>query len=148
MSNEPKSVLQTLYRKNHKDNSVSEPRQAKRKRDEMCQCARCGVEFLWSAEEQRHQVENEAPTTCAGCRMLTPTAGRERGVVKWYDPRKKYGFIVRQKETEIFTHRSQVEESGRLHEGDLVEFRAVQGDKGWMASEVRRLEVAVPEDSA
>lgn len=115
-----------------------------RRRDEMCICDNCGVSFLWTIEEQ-HQMaaeqagEVDAPPFCPACRRLAAPTGRERGVVKWYDGRKHYGFIVRQKEDEIFAHRSQLAERGRLHEGDLVEFTVTTGEKGLMATDVRVL---------
>ena len=131
---------------------TSETKRNKRHRDEMCVCDNCGVSFLWTIEEQ-HQMETEietemetemetkadAPEFCPACRRLATPSGRERGVVKWYDGRKHYGFIVRQKEDEIFTHRSQLAERGRLHEGDLVEFTVTTGEKGLMAADVRVL---------
>ncbi len=118
----------------------SDVRRSKRLRDDTLTCERCGVSFLWTIEEQRHaDSPPEAPVFCPGCRRLTPQEGRERGLVKWYDPRKKYGFVVRQKADEIFVHRSQLIEQTRLREGDLVEFSVTTGEKGVMASDVRVL---------
>jgi CspA family cold shock protein len=116
-------------------------RKEKRLRDETLICERCGVTFLWTVEEQhqRAQAQRGFPTYCPGCQILAPERGRERGVVKWYSPRKQYGFIVRQKATEIFIHRSQLGELHRLQEGDLVEFSVVDGEKGLMAADVRVL---------
>ena len=89
--------------------------------------------------ETEMETKADAPEFCPACRRLATPSGRERGVVKWYDGRKHYGFIVRQKEDEIFTHRSQLAERGRLHEGDLVEFTVTTGEKGLMAADVRVL---------
>lgn len=126
---------------------ADETKRSNRRRDEMCMCDNCGVSFLWTIEEQhqeeqhqeeQHQMQGsvDAPAFCPACRRLAAPVGRERGVVKWYDGRKHYGFIVRQKEDEIFTHRSQLAERGRLREGDLVEFAVTTGDKGLMAADV------------
>ena len=117
-------------------------RRERRWRDETLICERCGVTFLWTAEERRQldRSTERAPSHCPGCRTLMPAPGRERGVVKWYNPRKKYGFIVHQKAPEIFTHRSAFEDVGRLQEGDLVEFTVVEGKKGPMAASVRLLQ--------
>ena len=116
-------------------------RKERRLRDQSLLCERCGVNFLWTTEEQRqgNQVAGDAPHYCSGCHVLLPSQSRERGLVKWYDPRKKYGFIVRQKADEIFTHRSQLMVIGRLREGDLVEFSVVEGVKGLMAADVQVL---------
>lgn len=128
---------------------MSEGKLPKRYRDEMCQCGRCGVDFLWSAEEKRQQKdERDVPSYCPGCRMLMPDTGRERGTVKWYNARKNYGFIVRPKAADLFFHRSQFEDVKRLQEGDLVEFNVVEGEKGWMAAEIRLLEQAEMPESA
>ncbi|MBX2996862.1 MAG: cold shock domain-containing protein [Caldilineaceae bacterium] len=117
-------------------------RKQKRLRDETLICERCGVSFLWTVEEQ-HQGSNipsKPSAYCPGCQLLMPDATRERGIVKWYNPRKQYGFIVRQKAAEIFIHRSQLSEANRLQEGDLVEFSVVEGEKGLMAADVHLLQ--------
>ena len=67
---------------------TDEEYEAKRKplTDEMVRCERCGVSFLWTAEEQRQQAEDRTsqPDHCHGCHLLLPAKGRERGLVKWY----------------------------------------------------------------
>ena len=111
--------------------------------DAMLYCERCGVSFLWTAEEQRQQDElgKAKPVHCPGCRMLLAAPGRERGLVKWYNERKKYGFITRTAGSELFAHRSQFDGISRLHPGDLVEFAVEEGEKGPMAVAVRRLTI-------
>lgn len=113
--------------------------------DEMLCCERCGVSFLWTAEEQRRQTEHSRgrPDCCPGCRLLLPARGRERGLVKWYSTRKKYGFIARSSGPELFAHRSHFDGVGRLRPGDLVEFAVEAGDKGPMAVEVRLLQKSI-----
>ena len=109
--------------------------------DEMLFCERCAVSFLWTAEEQRQQAEQRSakPDRCPGCRMLLAASGRERGLVKWYNERKKYGFVTRTSGPEIFTHRSRFDGTGRVRPGDLVEFAVEEGEKGPMAVDVRLL---------
>ncbi len=111
--------------------------------DEMLRCERCGVSFLWTTEDQRQQAEESAgqPDHCPGCRLLLPARGRERGVVKWYNERKKYGFITRSAGSELFAHRSGFDGADRLHPGDLVEYAVEEGEKGPMAVAVRRLAI-------
>jgi cold shock protein len=120
-------------------------------RDKMVTCTRCGVVFLWPVEEQRQAVTlaqgEDAPAEpelCPGCRRLAPAPGRERGLVKWYSSRKRYGFIVRADASELFAHRTQLTGIGRLQEGDLVEFGVQEGDKGAMAIQVHLLERQQP----
>jgi CspA family cold shock protein len=118
---------------------TSEPLQ-----DQTRYCERCGISFLWPAEEQRAAgvVAAPAPDLCTGCRMLLPAAGRERGLVKWFNHRKRYGFIVRKEQPEIFVHGSDLSDlppNTKLQPGDLVEFSVGAGDRGPTAKEVRLL---------
>jgi len=58
----------------------------------------------------------------------------EEGYCKWYDPRRKFGFIRRKKKKDIFFHRSAFSEDiKRLYSGDKVRFQVIHGDKGLKA---------------
>ena len=48
----------------------------------------------------------------------------ERGTVKWFNPKKGYGFISRDEGTDLFVHFSAVQSTGfkTLNEGQAVEF--------------------------
>lgn len=114
--------------------------------DETLYCERCGISFLWTGEEQRESqaVENNAegeetgqkPTRCPGCRHLLPSPGYERGEVKWYNPRKRFGFIVRATQPDIFVHRSGIKGGVKLRTGDLVEFSVAETDEKLAARDV------------
>jgi len=68
-------------------------------------------------------------------------------IVKWFDPRKGYGFIVGPDGTDVFTHFSVINGEGFrvLKDGSSVHYDAVKTDKGWRATRVTRLEeVEVP----
>lgn len=104
--------------------------------DEIQYCARCGISFLWSQEEQKRAKESPSSLYCPGCRQLLPAAGKERGMVKWYDPRKQYGFIVRSGHPDIYVHRSALRSGRTLRPDDLVEFRVEQTDRGPAAVDV------------
>ncbi len=107
-----------------------------RTQDEICYCDHCGVAFLWTAEEQRVD-DRPAPLHCPACRRLLPPAGRERGMVKWYNVRKRFGFIVRREQPEIFVHGGDLVDGIHLHPGDLVEFAVAPGDRGPVAKAIR-----------
>ena len=64
------------------------------------------------------------------------------GVVKWFDPRKGYGFIVGPQGQDIFVHFSSIEGDGfrALKDGANVIYSATLSDKGWHASKVVRNE--------
>jgi CspA family cold shock protein len=67
------------------------------------------------------------------------------GVVKWFDPRKGFGFIVGPQEQDIFVHYSCIEGDGFrvLKDGAAVIYDAEQSDKGWKALRVRRADPSV-----
>lgn len=62
------------------------------------------------------------------------------GKVKWFNPRKGYGFISSADGTDIFVHYSNISSDGykTLGEGDLVSFDIVEGEKGIRAENVVR----------
>jgi len=113
-------------------------------KDETLFCERCGISFIWAAEEQSQskvdaQPSQPQPSRCTGCRHLMPTSGRERGQIVWYNPRKRYGFIVRRDHPSVFMHGSDIEGRVRVQPGDLVEFRMGETARGPCAHEIRLL---------
>ncbi|MBX3366809.1 MAG: cold shock domain-containing protein [Phycisphaeraceae bacterium] len=62
------------------------------------------------------------------------------GVVKWFDPRKGFGFIVGPLGQDIFAHFSVIVGEGfrALKDGSVVTYDAVQTDKGWKATRIER----------
>jgi CspA family cold shock protein len=66
---------------------------------------------------------------------------RERGLVKWFNDAKGFGFITREGESDVFVHHSAIHGDGfkSLEEGQRVEFEVMQGQKGLQAKDVRKL---------
>ncbi len=64
------------------------------------------------------------------------------GVVKWFDPRKGFGFIVGPEGQDIFVHYSVIDGDGYkvLKDGSKVTYDALKSDKGWKATKVTRIE--------
>lgn len=60
------------------------------------------------------------------------------GKVKWFNPRKGYGFIATADGRDIFVHYSSISSDGykTLAEGDPVTFDIVEGEKGLRAENV------------
>ena len=60
------------------------------------------------------------------------------GKVKWFNPRKGYGFIGTDDGRDVFVHYSSIAAEGfkTLDEGDVVLFEVVQGEKGLRATNV------------
>lgn len=60
------------------------------------------------------------------------------GAVKWFDPKKGYGFIVGPQGQDVFVHYSQIQGDGFRTLGDdqQVEYELIEGDKGFQAHNV------------
>jgi CspA family cold shock protein len=72
------------------------------------------------------------------------------GVVKWFDPRKGFGFVVGPEGQDIFVHFSVIEGDGFkvLRDGAQVNYDAANSDKGWKATRVRRAPTVTVVDRA
>ena len=64
------------------------------------------------------------------------------GTVKWFDPKKGFGFITGPEGQDIFVHYTQIEGDGFrvLADGTKVRYDATKGERGWHATRVVRLE--------
>ena len=60
----------------------------------------------------------------------------ENGKVKFYNKEKKYGFITGDNGTDYFFHASGISNEIYLKDGDRVEFKVVDGDRGAKAVEI------------
>jgi len=69
------------------------------------------------------------------------------GLVKWFDPRKGFGFIVGPEGQDIFVHFSVIDQAEgfkTLRDGEAVNYSATKGQKGWSATMVKSSRVAAP----
>lgn len=64
------------------------------------------------------------------------------GIVKWFDAKKGFGFIVGPDGQDIFVHYTQIEGEGFrvLKDGSRVQYSAEKSDKGWHATKAKRLD--------
>lgn len=71
----------------------------------------------------------------------TRIAQEETGTVKWFDSKKRYGFIERDSGGDIFVHANGMADpfARSLEDGERVRFVVGQGQKGPAAQEVHRL---------
>ncbi|HXU31186.1 MAG TPA: cold shock domain-containing protein [Thermoanaerobaculia bacterium] len=65
----------------------------------------------------------------------------EQGSVKWFNDAKGFGFITRDKGSDVFVHQTAIQAEGfrTLGEGDRVSFDVVDGPKGPQARNVVRI---------
>lgn len=64
-----------------------------------------------------------------------------RGIVKWFNDRKGYGFISQEEGDDVFVHFSSIEATGykTLSEGDNVDFEIEESDRGPEAKNVKKV---------
>jgi CspA family cold shock protein len=60
------------------------------------------------------------------------------GKVKWFDPKKGYGFIIGEQGQDVFVHYTSIIGEGfrALKDGEVVNYELVQGEKGFQARDV------------
>jgi len=66
---------------------------------------------------------------------------REKGIVKWFNAAKGFGFLARENGEDVFVHFSAIQANGyrSLDEGSEVEFEVKQGPKGLQAENVNKV---------
>lgn len=66
------------------------------------------------------------------------------GKVKWFDPKKGYGFIIGEAGQDVFVHYTSIAGDGfrALRDGETVGYELVEGDKGFQARDVVRAAAA------
>lgn len=61
---------------------------------------------------------------CVLCFLRTGTVSKRQGEVKWFNPRKQYGFIADREGQDVFLHRTQLlgDNDNTLLEGQAARF--------------------------
>ena len=62
-----------------------------------------------------------------------------KGIIKWFNNEKGYGFINGSADEDIFVHYTSIKQDGykTLSEGQVVEFNLIKTDKGLQATDVK-----------
>ena len=65
----------------------------------------------------------------------------EKGIVKWFNSTKGFGFITREEGDDVFVHYNAILGDGyrSLEDGDKVQFEIGEGPKGLQATQVSRI---------
>ena len=75
-------------------------------------CQRCGSGFIVTDTHRdlllRRQVRVIVPVLCPTCFVTHGPQPKRRGEVKWFNPGKRYGFIMDETGEEIFFHQEQL----------------------------------------
>jgi CspA family cold shock protein len=72
--------------------------------------------------------------------------GQHKGIVKWFNNVKGYGFLGHEGGKDVFVHFSSIQKDGykSLKGGDEVIFDIIEGEKGPQAGYVIRRPASVP----
>ena len=64
-----------------------------------------------------------------------------KGIIKWFNNEKGYGFINGSADEDIFVHYTSIKQDGykTLSEGQVVEFNLIKTDKGLQATDVKNV---------
>ncbi|MGI9048996.1 MAG: cold-shock protein [Rubrobacteraceae bacterium] len=103
------------------------------------------------ADDTRHEETPPVESSSESVSRTDGTAGeavvdnngaeREQGRVKWFDPEKGYGFLVRPGGEDLFVHHSEVQGNpAALEPGGDVEYEVGKNDRGPNARQVRLAE--------
>lgn len=66
---------------------------------------------------------------------------KSKGIVKWFNEEKGFGFIAQEEGPDVFVHCSEIQGDGfkTLVEGDRLEFIVTEGQKGKQATNVYKI---------
>ena len=109
-------------------------------------CLRCGRGFVLTRTYlhllERRGVRVVVPVLCPTCFLLAGPLPKHRGEVKWFNPRKRYGFIVTEAGDEVFFHQEQLLEDNDQapRQGQTVRFHLHYPARGPEALNVELVE--------
>lgn len=99
-------------------------------------CQRCGTGFILT-ETYRQLLERRGvrvlhPRQCPTCFVARGPLPKIQGFVKWFNPRKHYGFLVADDGREVFVHQRQLvgDDPAELRAGSQVRFHVHHPPKG------------------
>jgi cold shock CspA family protein len=103
---------------------------------ETATCQRCGSGFVLTTNFldliQRRGGKVIVPLLCPTCFLKTGPLPKQQGKIKWFNPRKRYGFIVTEEGEDAFFHQRQLlaDNNVQPREGQVVRFHLHYPVKG------------------
>ena len=99
-------------------------------------CQRCGRGHVVTSSYLdylvQHKAKENTPMLCMTCFLKVGPLPKQRGEVKWFNPRKQYGFIATGGDQDVFVHQRQIlgGDGNKLQEGQMVLFHSRYAKKG------------------
>ncbi len=99
-------------------------------------CQRCGRGYVVTGNYRsflaRRGVNVKVPVLCMTCFLKTGPLPKQQGEVKWFNSRKRYGFIASKDGDDVFLHQTQILEGQQNapDEGQKVRFHVYRSPKG------------------
>lgn len=109
-------------------------------------CQRCGRGYVMTDAYlnflQRRGVRVKVPIQCMACFLKGGPLLKELGEIKWFDSRKRYGFVATEEGQEIFVHQNQIlgDQHNLPRQGQAVRFhvhQSLKGPEAWNVELVR-----------
>ena len=107
-----------------------------------------GMGIIVGIHAYRVSADHEAEAYRESLKRNPLPEGRRQGTVKWFDPKKGFGFIAQDSGDDLFVHQSEIQQDGFrfLNENERVEFEVGYGKKGPVALKVLRLDPKPPKE--
>jgi cold shock CspA family protein len=99
-------------------------------------CQQCGIGFMvtrnYRAFLERWDAQVIEPVQCLSCFLSAGPMPKQEGQVKWFNTRRKYGFIVSKNDQDVFFHQDQILRShgAKPREGQSARFHVRYALKG------------------
>jgi CspA family cold shock protein len=109
-------------------------------------CQRCGRGFVLTSTYRdflaRRGAKVVKPVRCPTCFLKAGPVPKQRGKVKWFNPRRHYGFIITGEGEEVFFHQQQIlgGNGDEAREGQTARFHMRYSAKGPEALNVELVE--------